>query len=332
MRKTGLMIAAAVLALTACAKKEEAEKTAEASAEEAVASAAEADEMPDEAKTGAERRAEFEKTAAENLAASKKFLEENKSRDGVEATSSGLQYEVLEEGDEGGLTPSSTALVVFDFSMATSDGVEFSSSRAIGAAPQVRVADLGIDMPGLAEGLQLMSEGDHYRFFIPPELAYGDQYIEGAPFGPNETFIVDVTLLKVQSPERNLQRAKDFLAANAKKKDVKTTASGLQYEILTEGKEDGASPSATDTVEVNYEGKLINGTIFDSSYERGQSISFPLNGVIKGWTEGVQLMSEGDKFRFFIPPDLAYGTNGTPDGSIGPNEALIFDVELINVK
>ena len=107
-----------------------------------------------------------------------------------------------------------------------------------------------------------------------------------------------------------------------------TTASGLQYKVLREGT--GPQPKATDTVEVNYEGRLTDGTVFDSSYQRGQSISFPLNAVIKGWTEGLQLMPTGSKFQFFIPPDLAYGLNAPP--SIGPNQVLIFDVELINVE
>lgn len=331
MRKTGLIIGAAALALAACAKKEDsAEAPAETPAD--AAPAEETADLPDEAKTGAELKAEFEKQAAENLAASEKFLEENKAREGVQVTDSGLQYMALEEGDKDGLTPTSTDLVVFEFAMTTADGVEISSSRAIGAAPQVRVSEIAVDMPGLAEGLQMMNEGDHYRFFLPPDLGYGDRIGPNAPFGPNETLIVDVELIKVQNPERNLELAKAFLAENAKKDGVQTTKSGLQYEVISEGPADGESPAATDTVEVDYQGTLINGTEFDSSYARGQSATFPLNRVIPGWTEGLQLMSEGDKFRFFIPPELGYGANGGPGGSIGPNEALIFEVELIDVK
>lgn len=328
MRKTGLLIGAAALAFAACAKKEEG-ADAETAAPESVEETA---ELPDEAKTGAELAADFEKQAAENLAASKKFLEENKARDDVTVTGSGLQYKALEEGAEAGMTPASTDLVVFEYAASTSDGVEFDSSRARGAAPQVRVADLGFEMPGLAEGLQLMSEGDRYRFFIPPELAYGEKVGPGAPFGPNETLIFDVELIKVQNAARNLERAKAFLTENAKKTGIKSTSSGLQYEVISQGPEDGKSPAETDTVEVHYQGTLINGTEFDSSYARGEPASFPLNRVIDGWTEGLQLMSEGDKFRFFIPPELAYGESGAPGGSIGPNEALVFEVELIEVK
>ena len=120
-----------------------------------------------------------------------------------------------------------------------------------------------------------------------------------------------------------------FLKDNATKEGVVTTASGLQYKILTEGT--GKSPKATDTVLVHYAGTLINGTEFDSSYRRKEPIEFPLNRVIAGWTEGVQLMKEGAKYRFFIPSKLAYGSRGAGH-DIGPNEALIFDVELIKVK
>lgn len=120
-----------------------------------------------------------------------------------------------------------------------------------------------------------------------------------------------------------------YLAENAKKDGVITTASGLQYAVLKEGT--GKSPKATDTVVCHYEGFLTNGTVFDSSIQRGEPAAFPLNGVIAGWTEGLQLMKEGGKNRFFIPYHLAYGEAGAA-GSIPPYAALIFDVELIEVK
>ena len=121
----------------------------------------------------------------------------------------------------------------------------------------------------------------------------------------------------------------NFLAENAKKEGVKTLPSGLQYKVLREG--DGRKPSATDKVECHYEGPLINGEVFDSSYRRGETATFGLNQVIKGWTEGLQLMQEGAKYRFFIPYNLAYGEHGAGQ-SIPPYAALIFDVELIKVK
>jgi len=120
-----------------------------------------------------------------------------------------------------------------------------------------------------------------------------------------------------------------FLAENAKREGVKTTASGLQYEILEPSL--GQKPKATDTVRVHYEGTLIDGTVFDSSYKRGESITFPLNGVIKGWTEGLQLMSIGSKYKFFIPYQLAYGERGAGQ-TIPPYAALIFTVELLGIE
>ena len=120
-----------------------------------------------------------------------------------------------------------------------------------------------------------------------------------------------------------------FLAENAKREGVKVTASGLQYEILEPSL--GQKPKATDTVRVHYEGTLIDGTVFDSSYKRGESITFPLNGVIAGWTEGLQLMSIGSKYKFFIPYQLAYGERGAGQ-SIPPYAALIFTVELLGIE
>ncbi|MEN3940355.1 FKBP-type peptidyl-prolyl cis-trans isomerase [Prosthecobacter sp. SYSU 5D2] len=126
-----------------------------------------------------------------------------------------------------------------------------------------------------------------------------------------------------------LAKGEKFLEDNAKKDGVTVTASGLQYKVITEGT--GKSPSATDTVLVHYEGTLIDGKVFDSSYKRGEPIEFPLNRVIAGWTEGVQLMKEGAKHRLYLPSKLAYGKQGA-GRDIGPNEALIFDVELLKVR
>ena len=120
-----------------------------------------------------------------------------------------------------------------------------------------------------------------------------------------------------------------FLAENGKKAGIITTPSGLQYQVLREG--NGKSPKSTDMVECHYEGTLIDGTKFDSSYDRGQTATFPLNQVIAGWTEGLQLMQEGGKYRFFIPYNLGYGERGA-GASIPPFAALVFDVELVAVK
>ena len=127
----------------------------------------------------------------------------------------------------------------------------------------------------------------------------------------------------------NKSKGEKFLADNKNKPGVKTTPSGLQYTVISEGT--GPKPTASSTVKVHYTGKLIDGTTFDSSVDRGEPIEFPLNGVIKGWTEGVQLMSKGSKYKFFIPSDLAYGDRGAGN-AIGPNETLVFEVELFSVK
>ncbi|MGO1791893.1 MAG: FKBP-type peptidyl-prolyl cis-trans isomerase [Oceanisphaera sp.] len=127
----------------------------------------------------------------------------------------------------------------------------------------------------------------------------------------------------------NITAGKAFLATNKIHPEVIETASGLQYQVLQKG-EGSTHPSAKSTVEVHYHGTLLDGTVFDSSVERNESISFPLNRVIKGWTEGVQLMVEGDKFKFFVPSRLAYGNNGA--GPIAPGTLLIFEVELLAIQ
>lgn len=139
-------------------------------------------------------------------------------------------------------------------------------------------------------------------------------------------------MAKLQSRQQeagkdNAEKGQAFLNENKGKEGVKTTASGLQYSVKTEGS--GKQPKATDIVTVHYEGRLIDGTVFDSSIKRGQPASFALNQVIKGWTEGLQLMKEGGEYTFYIPAELAYGSQGNP--SIPPNSVLIFDVQLIKV-
>jgi FKBP-type peptidyl-prolyl cis-trans isomerase FklB len=129
--------------------------------------------------------------------------------------------------------------------------------------------------------------------------------------------------------EKNTSEGVKFLEENKKKEGVKTTASGLQYKMIKEGT--GPQPKETDMVTVNYRGTLINGTEFDSSYKRGQPATFPLNGVIKGWTEGLQLMKVGSKYQFFIPPNLAYGERAVSP-ELSPNSTLIFEVELLGAK
>ena len=148
-----------------------------------------------------------------------------------------------------------------------------------------------------------------------------------------QNFQKEMMAKRSKSQEEGLSKNKaegvKFLADNKAKPGVKTTASGLQYKVIKDGA--GKTPKATDTVKTHYRGTLINGKEFDSSYKRGEPAEFPVNGVIKGWTEALQLMKEGSKWQLFIPSELAYGERGAGQ-DIGPNSTLIFDIELLSVK
>jgi FKBP-type peptidyl-prolyl cis-trans isomerase FkpA len=171
---------------------------------------------------------------------------------------------------------------------------------------------INYDYDELVKGFKDAVEGNASR--IPPEEAVGK--IQAA-------FSAAVDRLK----EENSQKGIEYLAQNGAKSGVTTTESGLQYEVLTEGT--GPRPVAEDTVEVHYEGTLLDGTVFDSSYDRGEPVKFPLNQVIRGWIEGIPLMTTGSTYRFVIPAALAYGEQG--NGSIPPNSTLIFKVELLSI-
>ncbi|MEP7078795.1 MAG: FKBP-type peptidyl-prolyl cis-trans isomerase, partial [Chthoniobacterales bacterium] len=137
------------------------------------------------------------------------------------------------------------------------------------------------------------------------------------------------TVTNKETGAKNAAAGEKFLAENKTKDGIKVTPSGLQYKVLKDGT--GPAPKETDTVEVNYRGTLTDGSEFDSSYKRGQPATFPVNRVIKGWTEGLQLMKVGSKYQFFIPANLAYGERGAGQ-DIGPNATLLFEVDLISVK
>ncbi|NVK32071.1 MAG: FKBP-type peptidyl-prolyl cis-trans isomerase [Gammaproteobacteria bacterium] len=170
-----------------------------------------------------------------------------------------------------------------------------------------------IDLDALVEGLRDASDGKPLKVDAMTAAQLMQTY---------------QTNKQAEAAETQAAEGQAYLAQNAEKDGIKVTDSGLQYEVITEGT--GAQPAATDQVTVHYKGTLINGDEFDSSYSRGEPTSFALNQVIPGWTEGLQLMKEGAKYRFTIPSDLAYGANGAGP-MIGPNETLIFEVELIKV-
>jgi len=173
------------------------------------------------------------------------------------------------------------------------------------------VAELDVD--AFARGLKHHFEGSQLE--ISPEEA--GQIIN--------TFFTE---MQSKQFEENITAGKEFLAENAKRDGVVTLASGLQYEVMTEG--NGDKPSATDSVKCHYHGTLINGTVFDSSVQRGEPAVFPVNGVIAGWVEALQLMTVGSKWKLFIPSDLAYGERGAGQ-QIGPHTTLVFEVELLEI-
>ncbi len=170
-----------------------------------------------------------------------------------------------------------------------------------------------VDLQALIKGLQEGSAGK--------KSALTEEQMEAAL----EAFQNDVA---TRLPEKNKKEGEAFLAANAKQQGVKTTKSGLQYRVLKEGT--GPSPKATDSVTTHYKGTLLDGTVFDSSYERNEPATFAVNGVITGWTEALQLMKVGSKWQLFVPSDLAYGPRGRP--GIEPNATLVFEVELLAIE
>ena len=177
-----------------------------------------------------------------------------------------------------------------------------------------------IDFQDFADGVAAVFNG------LAPKMSYDEAKAEIQKFfGEMEARQKEAAS---KMAEVNSKAGEAFLAENGKRVEVRTTPSGLQYEVLTEG--DGPQPSADDQVEVHYTGTLLDGTVFDSSVDRGQPATFGVTQVIPGWVEALQLMKAGSKWRLFIPSALAYGPNGVP-GTIGPNQTLIFDVELIKV-
>lgn len=198
------------------------------------------------------------------------------------------------------------------------------ASYSIGAdiASNMKRQEIDLDIKALVAGLS--------DAFAGSKMALTDAEMKDALAQFRTDLMAKMEAKQKSAGADNKKAGEAFLAANAKKEGVKATASGLQYKVLKAGK-GTKSPKATDTVKVHYHGTLIDGTVFDSSVDRGEPISFPLNGVIKGWTEGVQLMKEGDKYQFTIPSELAYGDQGA-GGKIGPNSTLIFDVELLAIE
>jgi FKBP-type peptidyl-prolyl cis-trans isomerase len=223
-------------------------------------------------------------------------------------TPSGLASKLIAPGS-GRDHPASTDLVTVHYTGWTTDGTMFDSSVAKGKSAMFRVDRV---IPGFSEGLQLMVPGEKRRLWIPESLAY-----KGQPGKPAGMLVFDVEL--IDFPTRAPADVK------APPPDAKTTPSGLAYKVIKEGV-GGRHPKSNSTVTVNYTGWTTDGKMFDSSVTRGQPATFPLANVIAGWTEGLQLMVEGEKTRFWIPEKIAY------QGKQAPYGLLVFDVELIKIE
>ena len=191
---------------------------------------------------------------------------------------------------------------------------------------------LGMNVGSSLAGDGIIPNLDEFFQGIKDSISGGDTRFNGMEAIEKIQAAYDAMIEKkeaeaVQKGSENMQKGIEFLAENSKKAGVVVTSSGLQYEVITEG--NGPKPAATDVVQVHYEGRLIDGTVFDSSYTRGVPVEFPLDRVISGWTEGLQLMGVGSKYKFYIPSELGYGSRGA--GSIPPFSPLIFEVELLDI-
>lgn len=272
---------------------------------------------------------------AEALAPNTEFNAEYAAGEGVTTTESGLMYKVI-QSTGGSEKPAPTDFVTVHYKGSTIDGVEFDSSYNRGEPIEFPLNGV---IPGWSEGVQLMSVGDIYEFAIPYDLGYGERGIPGA-IPPFATLVFQVELLDMETAEARtkreaealeavLQEQKSYLEDNAKQEGVTVTDSGLQIRWITKS-EEGDSPTPNSDVTVHYVGTLMNGEEFDSSRRRGQPATFPVMGVIPGWTEALQLMKVGDKVELLLPHGIAYGERGTPN--IPPYSALRFEVELLDVQ
>ncbi|WP_370468296.1 FKBP-type peptidyl-prolyl cis-trans isomerase [Parvularcula maris] len=356
-----LSAAVGALMLTACGGGE-----AETDAPERAETSAAQGESASASSVSVEAPEAFQ-TAPEATGESDAYLASFAELENTETTETGLVLQTIEEGT--GRQPDADDLIKLHFVARRAGDEEPFESTYRNGAPVVLTA--GQTLPGWAEAVQMMKAGGKARAAIPPALAFGAFGMEGGPVGANEVVVFDLDLLDVIDNEdeealqalkadaeaqiagyseeaqrqQNLAQAQaltiaavntassqNYVRTQGEREDTETTESGLVYEVLTDGGEDdGASPAIGDIVRVHYRGTLPDGEEFDSSYSRGEPTEFELGRVIAGWNEGLQLMQPGDKYKFYIPANLAYGQRGAGE-LIGPNQALVFEVELLEVK
>lgn len=204
--------------------------------------------------------------------------------------------------------------------VSTSEKVSYGMGLVLGERMGNDLPDLQMDQ--FLQGIQHGNNGDQAQRRMTQEE------IQQALMAYQQQLQQEQTEQIEEMAQKSMAAGSAFLAENAERDGVTTTASGLQYEVLETG--EGSRPNADDTVTVHYTGELLDGEVFDSSRERGEPVSFRLNQVIAGWTEGLQLMSEGARYKLYVPSDLAYGPGG--NRAIGPNETLVFDVELLEIN
>jgi FKBP-type peptidyl-prolyl cis-trans isomerase len=281
-------------------------------------------------------KAEFDKEQLEKSAKQKgideklltDYIAKNKLK--VQKTASGIYYVISSKGN--GKHATAADKVKVHYKGYKLNGETFDSSYDRGEPIEF---PLGGVIKGWTEGIPMLEEGGKGTLLIPSHLAYGANGPAGSKIGPNEVLLFDVELLEINpKPVASPQEAKDdkLIQDYIKKNNLKTqkTPSGIYYVIDKKG--NGKHPTAADKVKVHYKGYKLSGETFDSSYDRGQPIEFPLSGVIKGWTEGIPMFEEGGKGTLLIPSHLAYGQNAPGGSIIGPNEVLLFDVELLEIN
>jgi peptidylprolyl isomerase len=256
-----------------------------------------------------------------------KYLPWDGDAKNVEKALGGLQYIVLKEGKAGGKSPTAADTVMVHYEGRLPTGEKFDGSY--GGDPIT--FPLGQVIPGWTQGVQLMSEGDEYLFYIPSELAYGQNPRPGGIIKPGDDLVFKISLIEVVQPKvADAEAWNTFLPWPSDNPKVVKTGTGLEYVVLASGDTAGVSPVSSQMVAVHYEGRFAeSGELFDSSFQRQKPAVFPADGVIAGWVEALQLMKPGDRWLVYVPSDLAYGAAGRP--GIPPNAPLMFEVELLDV-